>query len=408
MEALLLAAGNGERMKPLTEGLPKPLLPILDKPNLIWHILKLKNLGVKEVHIVARKKEPFESVLEDFGLEANIIIQPEPKGTGDAVLLARDYISDEFALIYGDVYLSSDFSFLKEARDSTIFGYMVEDVSRYGSIVVENGKVKEIREKSESGNGIVFAGVAKLDSSIFDRLKHLTKSPRGEYELTDVLAGLNLKKLPGHWVDLAYPWNLLEANKIEMEVNMKSEVKGVVEEVSYLHGKVYVGEDALIKSGSYVEGPVFIGPGCIVGPNAYLRAYTVLVKNVKVGSSCEVKNSVIMEGTKIPHHNYVGDSIIGRNCNFGAGTKVANLRFDRQNVKVKIKGQKVDTGLKKFGAVIGHNVQTGINVSIYPGIKIGSNSVVGPGTLVYDDVERGSYIRVEQKTVKKSHHFARD
>lgn len=129
-----------------------------------------------------------------------------------------------------------------------------------------------------------------------------------------------------------------------------------------------------------------------MGPNAYLRPGTVLVKDVRVGAASEVKNSVVMEGSKIPHHNYVGDSVIGRWCNLGSGTKVANLRHDRDTVKVILKGKRLDTGRRKFGVVLGDRVKTGINTSLNVGTILGVGCVTYPGARVSGTYLSGSVI----------------
>ena len=135
-------------------------------------------------------------------------------------------------------------------------------------------------------------------------------------------------------------------------------------------------------SGTYIEGPVLIGKNCKIGPNAYIRPYTVIGDNCHIGNACEVKASIIMNGSKIPHFNYVGDSIIGENCNLGAGTKVANLRLDEKNIKVPVKNELVDTGRRKLGVIMGDNVHTGINVSIDVGTMIGAYTYIAPGARV--------------------------
>lgn len=134
-----------------------------------------------------------------------------------------------------------------------------------------------------------------------------------------------------------------------------------------------------MRSGSYVEGPVYISKGCDIGPNCYIRPSTCLGEGVRIGSSVEVKNSIVMRRTAIPHHNYVGDSIIGERCNFGAGTKVANLRFDDRTVRVTTKGQMLSSGRRKLGVVMGDDVKTGINAMIEPGTVIWEGTVIGMG-----------------------------
>jgi bifunctional UDP-N-acetylglucosamine pyrophosphorylase/glucosamine-1-phosphate N-acetyltransferase len=142
---------------------------------------------------------------------------------------------------------------------------------------------------------------------------------------------------------------------------------------------------------------VSIGKNTVVGPNAYLREFTTIGDNCHIGSSVELKNSIILNGTKIPHLSYVGDSIIGRDCNLGAGTLVGNLRLDNANVKMRIKGELVDSRRRKLGCVVGNNTKLGLNVMINSGRKIGNNCMVGPGIVVYKDIPDGSTVRLKQE-----------
>ena len=122
-------------------------------------------------------------------------------------------------------------------------------------------------------------------------------------------------------------------------------------------------------------GPVVIGEDCEIGPSCYIRPSTAIGNNCHIGASVEVKNSIIMDGSNIPHHNYVGDSVIGENCNLGAGTKVANLKLNKQNIEVG----NIDSGRRKLGVIMGDGVQTGINSCLNVGCSIGNDSIIGPG-----------------------------
>jgi bifunctional UDP-N-acetylglucosamine pyrophosphorylase/glucosamine-1-phosphate N-acetyltransferase len=146
-----------------------------------------------------------------------------------------------------------------------------------------------------------------------------------------------------------------------------------------------VGKNTIIRSGSYIQGPCYIGENNIIGPNAFIRPNTSIENNCHIGLS-EIKNSTILSNSNVPHFNYIGDSIICENVNLGAGTKVANLRFDDGNVMVKIKGKLINSKRRKLGTIIGPNVKTGINVSIMTGKIIGENSRIGAHTLVIEDV----------------------
>ena len=155
-----------------------------------------------------------------------------------------------------------------------------------------------------------------------------------------------------------------------------------------LKGAVSIGKGTIVRSGTYIVGPVIIGSNCDIGPNCFIRASTAIGDNCHIGAAVEVKNSIIMSGSKVPHLNYVGDSVIGENCNLGAGTKVANLKLDKRNIFIDGK----DTGRRKLGAIIGDNVQTGINSSINVGTLIGNNSFIGPGALAHGIISPGSKI----------------
>ena len=138
----------------------------------------------------------------------------------------------------------------------------------------------------------------------------------------------------------------------------------------------------MIRSGAYIEGPVKIGKDCTIGPNCYIRPSTSIGDRVYIGNGVEIKNSIIGDDTRIGHLSYVGDSVIGNGCNFGAGTKVANLRHDGKNIKVMLKGELVDTGRRKLGVIMGDHVHTGINTSINTGVMIDPGSTTLPGEVV--------------------------
>jgi bifunctional UDP-N-acetylglucosamine pyrophosphorylase/glucosamine-1-phosphate N-acetyltransferase len=176
---------------------------------------------------------------------------------------------------------------------------------------------------------------------------------------------------------------------------------GTVESGAIMKGRVFIDEGALIKSGSYVEGPVYCGKGSKVGPHARIRPFTSLEANVVVGVGCDIKNSIIMKGSKIPHLSYIGDSILGEHCNLGAGTITANVRFDKRTIRISIKNQLVDSGLEKLGVIMGDHVETGINVSLMPGVRVGSGSWVGPGAVVSKDLPSGKVLLVQQGHVTR-------
>jgi UDP-N-acetylglucosamine diphosphorylase/glucosamine-1-phosphate N-acetyltransferase len=274
-----------------------------------------------------------------------------------------------------------------ETKGTIMGAVQVEEPSRFGVIEEHDGKMKRIIEKpKQPPTNLINAGLFIFTPKIFDLIANTPRSARGEYEITDTLNMLakqedvHILRLKDYWMDVGRPWDLLKANEILMSRQVR-DIRGTVEDGAILKGAVVVEEGALVKSGSYIEGPVYISKGCVIGPNCYIRSSTSLGEGVKIGASVEVKNSIIMAKTHVPHLNYVGDSIIGERCNLGAGTKVANLRFDNSNIKITLKGEVIDTDLRKLGVIMGDDVQTGIDSMIEPGTIIWERSIIGMGAL---------------------------
>ena len=398
--ALILAAGKGTRMWPLTENRPKPLLPICGLPIIERQIQELKKIGVKKLYILIgyQMKE-----LSDYlgknknGIDIQYIVQKEQKGTGHAVNQAKDIIKGNFYCINGDLIVDSkNLERLKKKKDElTMMVTKVKDGSNFGVIESMNGRLVSINEKGISGKSTINAGVFLFNEKIFDAIDHIEKSIRGEYELTDALQAISndihILEYQGFWKDIGAPWDLITANEKYMH-NLKNQIKGTVEDNVVIKGNIHLEENSVIKSGTYIEGPVWIGKDCTIGPNSYLREGTVLCGGNKVGASTEIKNSILMKDAKAPHHNYVGDSIIGENSNLGSGTKIANLRLDKKKIEVVHKGVKHNTERKKLGAIIGSNVNTGINASINAGTILGNNVKIGPNSLVSGTYESQSTI----------------
>ncbi len=397
MRALVLAAGDGTRMQPLTSSMPKSLLPVAGKP-LIQHMLEtLKSSKIRDITIlVSPGRRYIEQELgdgEDLGLNIDYLVQAKPLGTANAVGTASKSIDEPFLAINGDIILNqatlkSILSEYKKNSGMMVTGFKVENPREYGVFDVKNGITKRVVEKSKRPpSNMANAGIYLFTPEVFDFIEKTPESVRGEYEITDTLnmmaqeMDIGLSEFQGQWMDVGRPWDLLKANKLLME-GLKSDIKGEVQPNATIEGEIILGKGSRILNGAYIIGPVIIGENTDIGPNCYIRPSTFIGNGCKVGNATEVKNSILMDGAKAPHHNYVGDSVIGPGCNLGSGTKVANLRLDGRNIKSSLKGKMVDTGLRKLGVIMGENVKTGINASIDPGTIIGQNSFVGPGTTV--------------------------
>ena len=408
MKAVILVAGKGTRLQPLTDNTPKPMLNVAGRPLLEWMINRVKEAGINEILLVTNYLE--EQIKEYFGdgsahgVSISYKTQEETQGTANAFYQAKEFVGDgDFMALYGDHYLAEGvLKKLKEAHktsEATVSALLVDDPSQLGAFELDGEYITKVVEKPPKGkepSKYANVGVYIFPSKIFRYIEKTSLSPRGEYEITDTMQLMIKDQIPHRkhdletmdWLDIGLPWTLLEANSRAMKcVDFK--IEGDVEEGARILGPVWVKKGARIRSGVYIEGPVVIGEDCDIGPNCYIRAGTCLGKRVRVGNACEIKNSIIGNDSHAAHLSYIGDSLIGINCNLGAGTITANLRFDKTPIEVTIKEERLNSGLKKLGTIMGDNVQTGINVSIHPGVIIGSDSWITPGITVQRDVEEG-------------------
>jgi bifunctional UDP-N-acetylglucosamine pyrophosphorylase/glucosamine-1-phosphate N-acetyltransferase len=407
MKAVVLAAGLGTRMRPLTFTKSKFLLPVAGKPALDHVLLLLKNAGISEVAMVVGYGK--EQIMERYGdgsglgVRLEYLHQRELLGTANAVSIAEDFISGEnFLVMNGDTLVDQEslnllLKHYEKVKSSEAFGGImatieVEEPEQFGIVFLDGDRVTEIVEKPKKVKSkLANAGVYIFTPEIFDAIKKTKKSKRGEYELTTsiqimVNKGKKILVSPLNlWADIGRPWDLLVANEYFLR-GQKGDIHGKVEHGAYIESNVYVGEGSRIRSGSYIEGPTYIGENCDIGPNCFIRPSTSIGDKVRIGNGVEIKNSIIMDNTHVAHLSYVGDSIIGSNCNLGAGTTIANLRLDEEEIKMKVSGRVVSTGRRKLGTIIADNVKTGVNCMINPGVKIGPNAAVGPGAVVYEDV----------------------
>ena len=417
MKAVIFAAGEGVRLQPITSTRPKHLIKVGGKPILEHCLNAVKTSGIEEALVVIHYMgDAIRQYLGDgkrFGLKIEYVEQEAMLGTGNAVSLVEPNMKDDFLLVYGDLLFSAEVVrkvidlHKKEKPAATMAVVPVENPEDYGIVELENEKhVKRIVEKPnrrEAPSNLANAGVYVFSTEIFDKIRETSASARGEWEITDAISQLPKEKKTVlavkisscDWMDIGKPWDLLDANRWALE-RMDHKVWGLVENGAHLIGPITVAETARIRSGAYIEGPVFVDEESDIGPNCYIRPCTSIGKKVRIGNACEIKNSIIMDNVHIGHLSYVGDSIVGENCNLGAGTITANYRLDAGTIKMVVKDKVVDSGRTKLGTVLGDNVKAGINALFMPGVKVGCNSWIGPSVVVQRDVAADTIVLLKQ------------
>ncbi len=416
MKAIILTAGEGTRMRPLTVTKPKTMLQVGGKPILQYNVESLRDAGINDITmVVGYREEVIKNHFKDgsdYGVNINYVTQEERLGTAHAIGSTRDCINGKFIILNGDIIVNPVLiedlikKYQSENARSVLVLTEVEDPSSFGVVEIDGDKIINIIEKpapGEAPSNLINAGIYLFDDQIFKAIEITGKSQRGEYEITDSLQiqmengekvlGLRSKN---NWIDIGRPWELLDVNEHFLK-DLKTDIQGEVENGATIHGPVFVGKNSIIRSGCYIIGPVYIGENCDIGPNTFLRKHTCIGNNVSVGNAVEIKNSIIMDNTNVNHLTYVGDSIIGSKCNIAAGTNIANLRFDNGNVKINVKGDKIDSGRRKMGVVFGDGVKTGINSSFNPGVKVGVNSRIGAGAIVSKDLESNKVLIPRQE-----------
>jgi bifunctional UDP-N-acetylglucosamine pyrophosphorylase/glucosamine-1-phosphate N-acetyltransferase len=392
-KAIILCAGRSTRTYPLTVNRPKALLMVGGK-TIIEHILdSVSGIAGEAILVVGFGKNQIISKLGDrYGnIAIKYIEQGEALGTGDALLKAESLIDkdERFMVMMGDnIYPRAA---VEEcwSYGISMLGQKVFNPSEFGVLETDGGFLTKITEKpDEATSNMANTGFYVINDRIFETLKTIAKSPRGEYELTDAVNAISKSMrircfYTKDWLPIVYPWDMLSANR-QILAGMRGRMEGDTEEHVTIKGEVVVGKGTIILSGTFVEGPVYIGENCVIGPNAYIRPDTAIGNGVRFRG--EVVDSIIMDNTTAKHNCYIGHSVVGENVNIAAGTVTADYRHDGEEHVTIVKGKKVYTGLTKLGAFIGDNVRTGINTSIYPGRKIWPSLSTKPAEIVDKDM----------------------
>lgn len=398
-QAVVLAAGEGKRLRPLTYTRPKCMIQLAGKP-ILQHVLEnLKSAGVQEATVVVKYKK--ETIVDYFskknlGLKINFVEQGEKYGTAAAFLCAEGLVSDTFLGVAGDIITeASALKRLASEHEGGVSACLkaVDDASEYGTAKLVAGKISSFEEKAKNPkSNLANCSLYAFEPQIFAKMRQLKQSKRGEYEVVDLLQGANAIEISEYWLDMGMPWQLFDAN--EFLLSKMPEKKGKVEN-STIKGKLIMEEGAAIHD-SYIDGTVYVGANSYVGPHAYVRGTTAIGENCGIGDSTTVKNSIIFDGVNAKHLTYIGDSIVGSGCNFGAATQIANFRFDAGSIKAIVNDVVIDTRRRKLGAIIGDCVKTGVLSSIMPGKMVGDNCWIGAGVVVEQNVERNTHVLLKQ------------
>ena len=329
LKGLLLAGGHGTRLRPLTYTGNKHMLPIANKPMLMYGFDQMRSSGIKEIGVILGPlQEGIVDALGDgsrFGVKITYIDQPEPKGIAHAVLVSRSFLGNSPFVVYlGDNLLKDNIpeltrKFQESDSDATVVLSRVKDPSRFGVVQIRDGRIVKLVEKpKEYISDLALAGVYFFRPSIFPVIEKLKPSWRNELEITDAIQKLleqggqiSYHEVSGWWKDTGRPEDILEANQLVLK-DLKPALRSKIGEEVSLSGNIDLGEGVTVGKGSSLRGPLVIGDFSEIGGRAYIGPYTSIGSQVKIFGA-EIENSIVLDGTVVDCKDRIVDSIIGKN-----------------------------------------------------------------------------------------------
>ena len=416
MQAVLLAAGESSRFFPLNLK-HKCLIKIAGDPLIVHTVRAVKRAGINDMVVVTASSHDFQEVLgngKKFGAKIRYVIQERPAGAGDALLLASKFLTGDFFLINSN---HAEFDELKTAIDikrktnryPILLATKGATKKKFGAIKINGDQVLSVSEKPRNGRGFSnfrIVGVYFLNQDFIGTLK---KVPREHYSLEYALDKYAKEKkvllaVTAHQIlSLKYPWDLLNVKDFILEKQKRRiSKKASIAKSADIQGNVVIGDGVQVSENAVIKGPSYIGKNSFIGTNTLVRNNSDIEEDCVIGAYMEVRGSLIMNNTKT-HSGFIGDSVVGSNTKIGALVGTANVRLDRANVRSVVKSEKVDTGLRSLGSIIGDNVVIGERVSTMPGIIIGNNASIGPSTTVMKNVDSDTtfYTKFKEFVEKK-------
>ena len=394
MKAVILAAGEGKRLRPFTETMPKVMLPVANKPVLEYVFDACRQSGIEEVIVVVGyKKEVIMEYFKDYeGINITYVVQENQLGTAHALLKVKDHIKDSFIVLAGDNIIDqgSISNLLNDNSEHTILIKEHSHPSKYGVVFVEKNILKKIVEKPKEESGrFISTGIYKFPISIFESIEEITS--QGVYALSSVVQSLVdqgktvSSVIVDLWMDIVYPWDIIRVNESMIQIVSSESVSGVIEKGVTMKGSVSVGKDTKIYSGCYVVGPVVIGEGCEIGPNVCIFPSTVIGDNSVVAPFSEIRNSVILDNVHVGSNSFVSHSVIGR------GNILGNS-FSSMSGKATIEIEGEFKKLENIGSIIGEDCTIGSHVVIEPGMIIGRRCEISPMKRIVNNVSSESKV----------------
>lgn len=370
-EAVILAAGEGQRLRPFTGAKPKVMLPIANKPILQYVVEAAAQNGVRRiVMVVGYRKEQVQNYFgsgEGFEVEIDYVFQPQQVGTAHALKQAAGRVGERFLVLSGDNYIeSATIADLVRGQPNAILVREQENIPKYGVVVIAEGVVTDIVEKpTEAPSHLVNTGIYLFTRQVCDFIEQEADLPSALRQMIASGCKMRTYQTTGTWFDVVYPWDLLKLNDLVLGQTRPS-LGGTLEKGVSLRGAVCIGPGTVIRANSYLVGPLVIGEGCEVGPSVTILPSTTIGNSVHLAPYTLVENSVIGDDVQIGPSSTLRDSIVDRGCRLGAHFVA---RSGEARVWVDDECHRV-----QMGAMLGEYCALEEGVIVNPGVMVGNHS----------------------------------
>jgi len=398
MKAVILAAGEGTRLRPFTSTEPKVMIPVANKPILQYVVESIVDNGIEEiVMVVGYKRQKIMSYFgngDEFGADIDYVVQrnqPPTGGTAHALYQAKNKIDEEFIVLSGDNVISSDTvsDILENTEDYTVLITRSSTPSKYGVVILKKGgeTVESIIEKpARSPSHLISTGIYSFQPEVFSYIEDIMNE--GQYDIPSAIEKImddhDIKaiKTKGDWIDAVHPWDLLHVNRAALS-DVRKKYSGLIGENVIIKGDVKIGKGSRIRDGTFIEGPAIIGEGCDIGPNACISPSTSIGDDTKISPFTIVENSLVMEGVSIGGNSTIKNSVIGDGVSISSN-------FSTFTADTKIETREGLQEVKDIGAMIAENAKIGAGVDVEGGVIIGKDCKVKSGRTIREEMESGS------------------
>jgi len=372
-QAVILAAGEGQRLRPFTVTRPKVMLEIAGKPILQYVVEALAQNGIREIVLVVGycKEQVFDhfGTGEQLGVKLVYVTQERQLGTAHALVRAKDVVHDEFLVLAGDNLIdAATIAGLVSAEAPAILLKQVPDVRRYGVVTVDDEALLEIIEKpAEARTDRINTGTYVFGKDFFDYIDQELDIPEVVNKMLADGISVRAIETQGTWLDVVYPWDIIKLNGAVLEY-LTPQLGGTIETGVVMKGLVSIGKGTVIRSNSYIIGPVLIGENCEIGPNVCIFPATSLGNNVIVSPFTTIDNSIINDDVNVGPASILQDSFIDKGCaisgHFIACKGEVDIKVDNEYHSVNI------------GALLGAGCVLGSSVVAQPGVVLGNYCTV--------------------------------